>query len=188
MLLPDGLQVRESLPIRRLALAVRAVGAYQYDIRISRQNRLRVYDGRQRRHFRENVVPAAQRYHFADDVFSRKRVQRPVPHLIEDCEPRPPLIACPQLGEFGAISAGRVVGGRGRSGQAPEFDQSLPDVVESTLLGDEDLEVQSLEFGADPWRGTGFPKDDERRCLTQQPLHAERRDLPQAGYLPGGGG
>ena len=72
MLLLNGLQIRESLPIRGLALAVRAVGAYQYDIRISRQNRLGVYDGRQRRHFRENIVPAAQLYHFADDVFSRQ--------------------------------------------------------------------------------------------------------------------
>jgi hypothetical protein len=74
MLVPDGLKVWESIPIRDLAFAVRTGGAYQYDIRIPRENRLAVYDGRQLRHIRENIVPAAQRYHLADDMLARQCV------------------------------------------------------------------------------------------------------------------
>src|ERR1700732_3179583 len=71
MPLPDGRKVRESIPIRSLGVADRAGGANQYDIRIPRQNRLAVYDGRQLRHLRENIVPTTERYHLADDVFTR---------------------------------------------------------------------------------------------------------------------
>ncbi len=70
MLVPDGLEVRETIPIRGLGVAVRAGGAYQYDIGIPRQNRLAVYDGCQLRQPRENIVPTAERYHLADDVFA----------------------------------------------------------------------------------------------------------------------
>src|SRR5450631_4031482 len=187
ILVPDGLQMRESIPVRGLGIPVRAGGAYQYDIRIPRQNRLAVYDGRQWRHLRENIVPTAQRYHLADDMFARQRVQRPVPHLIKDLQPSLPFIACPQQGELGSIPTRRVGGGRGRSGETAKFDESQSDVVELALFRDEYLQMKALEFGANPWRGAGFPKDDERRRLAQQTFHIERRRFAQPGDLLGGG-
>src|SRR6266852_64252 len=143
MLVPGGPKVRESIPIRNLALAVRAGGAYQNDIRIPSENRLAVYNGRQLRHIRENIVPTAQRYHLADDVFARQCVQRPVPDLIEDFEPGPPRVARPQFGELRPIPAGCVIGGWGRSGEAAKFDENLSDIVELALFCGEHLQMQS---------------------------------------------
>src|ERR1700680_3641213 len=83
---PYRAQVRKVTPVENLSRAVCAGGGDEYHVGIAREHRLLVDCRRQRGEIGEDIVAAAQRQHFADHVRTRQRVQRPVPHLVEDSE------------------------------------------------------------------------------------------------------
>src|SRR5882724_3224941 len=107
-------KVRKLTPFESLSRTLRAGGSDQHHIGITREYRFLIDSRRQRGEVGEDIVAAAQRQHLADHMRPGQRIQRPVPHLVEDPEPRTRRIPRTQLRKFGPVAARG--GGRRRFG------------------------------------------------------------------------